>query len=75
MISMSEDWPSNPADGWWIRIRLFGSAIRFGRARRQQQRAHRHRDAAADRLDLRLDELHRVVDRHPRMDRAAGELM
>ncbi len=28
-ISMSEDWPSNPADGWWIRIRLLGSAIRL----------------------------------------------
>src|SRR5271166_4369761 len=30
---------------------------------RQQQRTHRHRDAHADRLHVRLDELHRVVDR------------
>ena len=26
---MSVDWPSKPADGWWIRIRLLGSAIRL----------------------------------------------
>ena len=26
---MSEDWPSKPADGWWMRIRLFGSDIRL----------------------------------------------
>src|SRR3954452_21123817 len=33
----------------------------------QEQGAHRHRDAYADRLDLRLDELHRVVDREARV--------
>jgi len=26
---MSVDWPSNPAEGWWMRIRLFGSAKRL----------------------------------------------
>ena len=26
---MSVDWPSKPADGWWIRIREFGSDIRL----------------------------------------------
>ena len=26
---MSVDWPSKPADGWWIRIRELGSAIRL----------------------------------------------
>ena len=26
---MSLDWPSKPPEGWWIRIRLFGSAIRL----------------------------------------------
>ena len=26
---MSVDWPSNPADGWWIRIRLLGSEKRL----------------------------------------------
>jgi hypothetical protein len=42
-----------------------------GRAARQQQGAHRHRDADADRLHVRLDELHRVVDREARVHRAA----
>ena len=28
-ISMSDDWPSKPAEGWWIRILLFGSASRL----------------------------------------------
>ena len=26
---MSVDWPSKPADGWWIRIRLLGSDMRL----------------------------------------------
>ena len=26
---MSVDWPSKPADGWWIRIRELGSDIRL----------------------------------------------
>ena len=26
---MSVDWPSNPADGWWMRIRLLGSDRRL----------------------------------------------
>ena len=26
---MSVDWPWNPADGWWMRIRLLGSATRL----------------------------------------------
>ena len=26
---MSVDWPSNPADGWWMRIRLLGSDKRL----------------------------------------------
>src|SRR3954469_25293388 len=41
------------------------------RAAGQQQRAHRHRDADADRRDVRLDELHRVVDREARVHRPA----
>src|SRR4051794_17420581 len=40
-------------------------------AAREQQRAHAHRDADADRLDVGLDELHRVVDREPGVNRAA----
>ena len=44
------------------------------RAAGQQQRAHRHRDADADRLHVGLDELHRVVDRQARVDRAAGRV-
>ena len=45
-----------------------------GRAAGQQQRAHRHRDPDAGRLDLRLDELHRVVDREAGVDLAAGRV-
>ena len=26
---MSVDWPSKPADGWWIRMRLLGSEKRL----------------------------------------------
>ena len=26
---MSVDWPSKPAEGWWMRIREFGSAMRL----------------------------------------------
>ena len=37
----------------------------------EKQGAHRHRDAHADGLHVGLDELHRVVDREPRVDRAA----
>ncbi len=40
----------------------------------QQQRSHRHRDADADGVDVGLDELHRVVDRQARIDRAAGRV-
>ena len=42
-----------------------------GRAARQQQRSHAHRNAHADGLDVGLDELHRVVDRQARVDAAA----
>ena len=41
------------------------------RAAREKQRAHAHRDPDADRLHVGLDELHRVVDRKARVDRAA----
>ena len=44
-------------------------------ATRQQQRPHRHRHPEADRLHVGLDELHRVVDRQPGVDRPPGELM
>src|SRR4029078_13204094 len=36
--------------------------------RREEERAHRHRDADTRRRDVRLDELHRVVDREARVD-------
>ena len=45
-----------------------------GGAARQQQRAHAHRDADADRLHVGLDELHRVVDREAGVDAAAGRV-
>src|SRR4051794_3124235 len=41
------------------------------RAAGQDQRAHRHGDAAADRGHVGLDEAHRVVDRQPGVDHAA----
>src|SRR4051794_6234729 len=44
------------------------------RAAGQEQRAHRHRDADADRLHVGLDELHRVVDREARVHRPAGRV-
>ena len=37
----------------------------------EQERAHRRRHADAERGHVRLDELHRVEDRHARRDRAA----
>ena len=72
---MSVAWPWKPEETWWIRIFALGSAMRlpFGAAG-QQQRAHRHRDADADRLHVGLDELHRVVDRQARVHRAAGRV-
>ena len=45
-----------------------------GRAAGEQQRAHAHRDAEADRLHVGLDELHRVVDREAGIDDAAGRV-
>ena len=44
------------------------------RAAGQQQRAHAHRHAEADRLHVGLDELHRVVDRQAGVDDAAGRV-
>src|SRR5262249_43488318 len=41
------------------------------RPARENDRAHRHRYADADRRDVRLDELHRVVDREPGVHVAA----
>ena len=41
------------------------------RAAGEKQRSHAHRDADADRLHVRLDELHRVVDRETGIHRAA----
>jgi hypothetical protein len=38
----------------------------------EQERAHRHRDPEADRLEVGLDVLHRVVDREARVYDAAG---
>ena len=74
-ISMSVAWPWKPLETWWIRILAFGSAMRLPvRAAGQQQRAHAHRDADADRLHVGLDELHRVVDRQAGVDRAAGRV-
>jgi len=45
-----------------------------GRPADEQQRPHRHRDPAAHGRDVRLDELHRVVDRQARVDDPAGRI-
>src|SRR5262245_24236123 len=47
-----------------------GAALAL-RAAREDDGPHRHRHADADRLHVRLDELHRVVDREPRVHDAA----
>ena len=74
-ISMSVAWPWKPERD------LVDQDLRVGqrhalalRAAGQQQRAHRHRDADADRLHVGLDELHRVVDRETRVHRPAGRV-
>ena len=66
------DLPHRPSpDGWWIRIREFGSAQPLARrAGREQHRGGRGGLAHADGLDVRPDELHRVVDRRQRGERA-----
>ena len=43
-----------------------------GRARREQELPHRRRQPDGPGRDVRADELHGVVDRHARGDRAAG---
>ena len=53
-ISMSVAWPLKPLDTWWIRIFAFGSAMPLARrAAGEQQGAHAHRDADADRRTRR----------------------
>ena len=56
-------------------VRLVDEDARVGqrlalalRAAGEDQRAHRHRDPAADRRHVGLDEVHRVVDRQPGVD-------
>src|SRR3712207_6953963 len=53
------------------RSTLFPYTTLFRSAAGEEQRSHRHGDAHADRLHVRLDELHRVVDRQARVDGAA----
>ena len=43
-----------------------------GRARAQEELRHRRREAEADGCDVALQRLHRVVDREPGIDLAAG---
>src|SRR5439155_22427940 len=74
-ISISVACPSKPPESWCSRIFAFGSATRFPlRAAGQEQGAHRHRDPDTRRLDVGPHELHRVVDREPGVDRAAGRV-
>ena len=74
-ISMSVAWPWKLEETWWIRIFAFGSAMRLPWAPPASSSAPI--DIAmpdADRLHVGLDELHRVVDRQARVDRAAGRV-
>ncbi len=69
-ISMSVDWPSKPAEGWWIRIRLLGSAERLPFV--PPASSSEPIDIATPThivVDVGLDEVHRVVDREARVDR------
>ena len=74
-ISMSVAWPWKPERD------LVDQDLRVGqrhalalRPAGEQQRAHRHRDADADRRHVGLDEVHRVVDRQTRVHRPAGRV-
>ena len=54
--------------------RMRGREALAGGAGREQELPHRRRHAHRDRGDVGLDELHRVVDRHARGDRATGRV-
>jgi len=62
---MSVGAPRAPADPWWIMIRAFGRARRFGSAAAEDHGGGRHTDAEADRRHLWANVLDDVVDRHP----------
>jgi hypothetical protein len=65
-ISTSVAWPSKPAVGSWMRMRELGSAIRLPFAPPgRQQRAHRHPDADAHRVDSGAVGADPVVAREP----------
>jgi hypothetical protein len=71
-MSMSVAWPLDPSERLVDhdpRVRQ-GKALVLG-AGRQEERSHRGRLPHADRADVGLDVLHRVVDRHARRHRAA----
>ena len=71
-ISMSLAWPPPSVYGWWIRMRALRQREPLARrARGEQHGRGRGGLAQADGLDLRPDELHRVVDRRQRGERAA----
>ena len=71
-ISMSVAWPPPCPHGWWSSTRACGQGQALARrARGQQHRRRRGRLPEADRRDVGLDVLHRVVDREQRGDVAA----
>ena len=72
---MSVAWPSKPEEGWCIRIRLLGSAERLPCA--PPASSSEPIDIAMPThivLHVGLDEVHRVEDREPGVDRAAGRV-
>ena len=70
---MSEDWPWKPPVGWWMSIRPLGSVWRLPGAPAVSSSAPIDiAIAAADRLHVGRDVLHRVVDREAGVDDAAG---
>jgi hypothetical protein len=74
-ISTSGVLPRNPAEPWWIMIRLFGRAKRFPLAPAASRTEPCWPPADADGADRRLEVLHRVVDGQAARHHAAGELM
>ncbi len=68
-ISMSTAWPCAPPCGWCRRIRECGQRVALALGPREHEhRGRRGRLPHADRRDVRLDVLHRVVDREQRRD-------
>ena len=71
---MSVGWPEKPPEALVDEdLRMWERAALALRSAGQDDGAHGHRHADADRLHVRLDELHRVVDRESAYTTPPGE--